>query len=426
MKKIIDWMTNVVGPKASAFARNPWIAAIQETMVATMPVMLISSFITIISIINEYVPNFPDFSFISTYTMGLSSIMVAILLPTFILEKLRLPKYKRQAGFMAVALLFAISQAGINDEGLFGIWSDRVNASGMFVAIVSGLFVAYIMKLFSKRSLFKKDTQMPKFLVDSFDSMAPIVVIMVVAYVLCYVLKLDVYNIISMLLSPLLTIAQSLFGITLTIVGYLIGLWLNRKFKTPILNPLLIAMVLIIPILYFCRIPYDSYNEGGSIITVFLVPVTTILGYSIYLQLETLKKYWLPILTGCLVSCGVSIGSTIALCKVFGLDETLTGSLVPHTVTTPIAVGVSEKLGGITGITVAGVIFTGVIGAVLAPLLVKLLRIKNPVGIGVGLGCSSTAIGTARAMELGEIQGAMSSMALGVAGMMTVVISLFL
>ena len=156
-------------------------------------------------------------------------------------------------------------------------------------------------------------------------------------------------------------LSNGLFGITLTIVGYLIGLWLNRKFKTPILNPLLIAMVLIIPILYFCRIPYDSYNEGGSIITVFLVPVTTILGYSIYLQLETLKKYWLPILTGCLVSCGVSIGSTIALCKVFGLDETLTGSLVPHTVTTPIAVGVSEKLGGITGITVAGVIFTGVI-----------------------------------------------------------------
>ena len=113
-------------------------------------------------------------------------------------------------------------------------------------------------------------------------------------------------------------LSNGLFGITLTIVGYLIGLWLNRKFKTPILNPLLIAMVLIIPILYFCRIPYDSYNEGGSIITVFLVPVTTILGYSIYLQLETLKKYCLPILTGCLVSCGVSIGSTIALCKYLG------------------------------------------------------------------------------------------------------------
>lgn len=236
MKKIIDWMTNVFGPKASAFARNPWIAAIQETMIATMPVMLISSFITILSIIIEYVPSFPDFSFISTYTMGLSSIMVAILLPTFILEKLRLPKYKRQAGFMAVALLFAISQAGINEEGFFSILADRVNASGMFVAIVSGLFVAYIMKLFSKRSLFKKDTQMPKFLVDSFDSMAPILVIMVITYVLCGLLKLDIYAIINTMISPLLSIAQSLPGITLImfLMAFFYSFGLSPWLLTPV------------------------------------------------------------------------------------------------------------------------------------------------------------------------------------------------
>ena len=101
-------------------------------------------------------------------------------------------------------------------------------------------------------------------------------------------------------------------------------------------------------------------------------------------------------------------------------------SLIPRSVTTPIAMSVSEKLGGISGITVAAVIITGIFGAVAAPLLAKLLHIKNPVGVGVGLGCSCHAIGTARALELGEIQGAMSSIALGVAGMMTVVISLFL
>lgn len=221
-------------------------------------------------------------------------------------------------------------------------------------------------------------------------------------------------------------LSGSMFGLTLTIVCYLIGVWLNKRLKSALINPLLVAMVIIILLLVVFRIPFASYNGGGKIITVFLTPVTTILGYSIYLQLEVLKQYWLPILTGCLVSCGVSIGSTIALCKVFGLDDTLMGSLVPHTVTTPIALAVSDKLGGITGITVAGVIFTGVIGAALAPLLVKLLRIKNPVGIGVGFGCSCTAIGTARAMEMGAVQGAMSSMALGVAGMMTVVISMFL
>ncbi|MEE0252565.1 MAG: LrgB family protein [Acutalibacteraceae bacterium] len=150
------------------------------------------------------------------------------------------------------------------------------------------------------------------------------------------------------------------------------------------------------------------------------------MAYSIYLQLKVLKKYWLPILVGCLTSCIVSIGSTIGLCKLFGLDNTLTNSLIPRSVTTPIAMSVSEKLGGISGITVAAVIITGIFGAVAAPLLAKLLHIKNPVGVGVGLGCSCHAIGTARALELGEIQGAMSSIALGVAGMMTVVISLFL
>ncbi|MEE3425689.1 MAG: PTS transporter subunit EIIC, partial [Erysipelotrichaceae bacterium] len=190
MKKIIDWMTNVVGPKASAIARNPWIASIQETMVATVPVMIISSFITIISILNEYIPNFPDFSYFSTYTMGLSALMVAYLVPTFVLEKLRLPKYKRQAGFMGAALLLAMSQAFVSEEGYFSVASDRVGASGMFVAIVAGLFVAFIMKLFSQRSMFKKDTKMPKFLVDSFDSMAPIMVIMICAYVTCGLLHL--------------------------------------------------------------------------------------------------------------------------------------------------------------------------------------------------------------------------------------------
>ena len=205
-------------------------------------------------------------------------------------------------------------------------------------------------------------------------------------------------------------------------MAYKIGVWLNQKFKSPILNPLLIAVAIIIPILKVCHISYDSYNVGGSIITLFLAPATTVLAYSIYLQLKVLKKYWLPILVGCLTSCIVSIGSTIGLCKLFGLDDTLTNSLIPRSVTTPIAMSVR----GISGITVAAVIITGIFGAVAAPLLAKLLRIKNPVGVGVGLGCSCHAIGTARALELGEIQGAMSRIALGVAGMMTVVISLFL
>ena len=236
MKKLIDWMTNVVGPKAAKFASNPWISAIQETMVATMPVMLISSFITIISIINEYVPNFPEFSFISNFTMGLSAMMVAYLVPTFVLEKHRLPKYKRQAGFMGVAVLLAMSQAFYDDLGNFCVAADRVNASGMFVAIVAGLFVAFVMKLFSKRSLFKKDTTMPKFLTDSFDSMAPIIVIMIVTYVLCGLLKLDLYNIVNTMVSPLINIAQSCFGMAfiMFLMAFFYSFGLSPWLLTPV------------------------------------------------------------------------------------------------------------------------------------------------------------------------------------------------
>jgi PTS system cellobiose-specific IIC component len=235
MKKLIDWMTNAVGPKASAIARNPWIASIQETMVATVPVMIISSFITIISILNEYIPNFPDFSYFSTYTMGLSALMVAYLVPTFVLEKLRLPKYKRQAGFMGAALLLAMSQAFVSEEGYFSVASDRVGASGMFVAIVAGLFVAFIMKLFSQRSMFKKDTKMPKFLVDSFDSMAPIMVIMICAFVTCNLLHLDLYEIVNVMVSPLINIAQSLFGFTL--INFLMAFFYSFGLSPWLLTP---------------------------------------------------------------------------------------------------------------------------------------------------------------------------------------------
>lgn len=221
-------------------------------------------------------------------------------------------------------------------------------------------------------------------------------------------------------------VSNGLFGIVLSLLTYKIGVMLNQKFKSPILNPLLIAVVLIIPILKVFHIPYDSFNVGGQIITLFLGPATTVLAYSIYMQLEVLKKYWLPVLVGCLTSCLVSMGSVIAFCKLFGFNDSLTGSMIPKSVTTPIAMSVSEKLGGVSGITVAAVIVTGIFGAVILPVLAKLLRIKNPVGVGVALGCSCHAIGTARALEIGEIQGAMSSIALSVAGIITVVISLFL
>ncbi len=239
MKKIINWMSEVFGPKAAAFAENPWISSVQETMISAIPVMIISSFVTIVSILNEYIENFPDFSYLNNFTMGLSSLMVAYLLPTIVLEKLELPKYRRQAGFMGAASFLAISNARF-ENGMFMIESSHVSASGMFVAIAAGLFTAFIMKLFSTNSIFGKDSKMPDFLVDSFDSMAPIMVIMVVVFILCEVLKLDVYYLISLAVSPLINIVQSLFGMTLLV--FLMSFFYSFGISPWILQPVYYAV----------------------------------------------------------------------------------------------------------------------------------------------------------------------------------------
>ena len=220
--------------------------------------------------------------------------------------------------------------------------------------------------------------------------------------------------------------ASPLFGIVLCIFSFEIGLWINRKTHSPLANPLLIAVVICIAVLQIFSIPLESFQQGGDIITMFLAPATAALSLSIYNQLDTLKKNLLPILAGTLTGSITSIGSVIGLCKLFGLDEELTASLIPKSVTTPIAMEVSRQHGGIVSITVAAVIVTGIFGAILAPVLIKLFRVKNPVEAGIAIGTCSHALGTSKALEIGEIEGAMSGIAIGVAGIITVVLTMFL
>ncbi len=216
------------------------------------------------------------------------------------------------------------------------------------------------------------------------------------------------------------------FGIVLSIFAFEIGIKINKKLKSPLANPLLIAILLVIAVLQVFRIPVANYNEGGSIITMFLAPATAALGISIYSQLEILKKNWLPIIVGTAVGAGVSMVSVFMLCKLFKLDDVLTASLLPKSVTTPIAIEVSSQLGGLAPVTVAAVIITGIAGAIFTPLMIKIFRIKEPIAAGVAIGACSHAMGTTKALELGQVQGAMSGIAIGVTGVMTVVYALFL
>ncbi len=220
--------------------------------------------------------------------------------------------------------------------------------------------------------------------------------------------------------------ASPYFGIALSVFAFFIGVRLQKRLKSVLCNPLLIAILLISALLLIFDIPYESYNEGGAIINMFLAPATACLAVSIYTKLQILKENWLPIVVGCTVGSLTSMGSVWLLCRLFGLDEAMTASLIPKSITTPIAVEICQSQGGIVPVTVIAVIFTGILGSILAPFLIRLFRVKDSVTAGLAIGACSHAVGTSRALELGETEGAMSGLAIGVCGIITVLVSMIL
>ena len=217
-----------------------------------------------------------------------------------------------------------------------------------------------------------------------------------------------------------------LFGFFLCCSSFAFGSWLNKKTNLVILNPFLIAMIICIFFLQVTGISLEQFNRGASIVQLFLAPATCAIAFSIYRQREILGKYFLPILLGCIVSATVSIGASYILGYLFGLDEVIIASTVPSSVTTPIAMDVAAQRSGIIPIAMLCVTITGIGGAILAPYLIKLLRITDPVEMGVAIGASSHVVGTSKAIELGEIQGAMSGVAIGITGLAMVFLSLLI
>ena len=214
------------------------------------------------------------------------------------------------------------------------------------------------------------------------------------------------------------------FGITLTIVAYWVGVRAQKKTGLVVCDSMLIAVALFIAVLTVFHIPYEDYYQGGSLINLFLGPATACMAVTVYAKMDLLKKYWLPVLAGCLAGTVTSIGSILVLSRLFGLDKDMTASLLPKSVTTPIATAVSEGHGGIVPITVAAVIVTGILGNLAAPFLVKLFRVKDPVAAGLSIGTCSHALGTAKALEMGETEGAMSGLAVGICGIFTALLAL--
>lgn len=221
-------------------------------------------------------------------------------------------------------------------------------------------------------------------------------------------------------------LSSPLFGLVLCILTYWTGTVVNRLTKSPLANPLLIAILLVIGFLSLTGIPPASFALGGDVIAMFLAPATASLALSIYRQSALLKKNLIPLLAGCTVGSLTSMGSVYLLCRLFRLEDTLTLSLLPKSVTTPIAMAVSEQLGGIPSVTVAAVILTGILGAICAPWMIRLFRVHSPVAEGVAIGACSHAVGTSKALELGEAQGAMSGIAIGLSGVLTVLFAVLI
>ena len=212
-------------------------------------------------------------------------------------------------------------------------------------------------------------------------------------------------------------------GVVLSLIAYLIGTMLKKKLKLGIFNPLLISIVISIIVLLIGKIDYDTYNEGAKYLSWLLTPATVCLAIPLYEQWELLKQNYKAVLCGLLAGTVTSLTTVFILSKIFSLSHEEYVTLLPKSITTAIGMGVSEELGGYVTITVAVIIITGVLGNIFGELICKLFKIKEPISKGLAFGASSHAIGTAKALEIGEVEGAMSGLAIAVSGILTVALS---
>ncbi len=211
------------------------------------------------------------------------------------------------------------------------------------------------------------------------------------------------------------------FGVAVSVLAYQVGMLVKKKWKLAVFNPLLISIILVMAVLLIFHVDYETYNEGAKYLSYLLTPATVCLAIPLYEQLEQLKKNVKAIVAGILSGVVTSLCSVLILALAFGLSHEEYVTLLPKSITTAIGMGVSEELGGIVTITVAVIIVTGVLGNIIAELVCKIFRIHEPVARGIAIGSASHAIGTARALEMGEVEGAMSSLSIAVSGLLTVI-----
>lgn len=214
-----------------------------------------------------------------------------------------------------------------------------------------------------------------------------------------------------------------LFGVIISIITFEIGILIHRKTKNIVFNPLLISITLIIFFLLRFDISLEVYNKGGSLISFFLTPATIILAVPLYKKFKIFKANALPILIGITAGSLSAILSVSILSKILGFSDNILRSLIPKSITTPIGIEITKQIGGIPSLTATAIIITGIFGAIIGPVICKIFKIEDEVATGVAMGTAAHAIGTSKAIDMGETQGAMSSVAIGIAGLITVILA---
>lgn len=212
------------------------------------------------------------------------------------------------------------------------------------------------------------------------------------------------------------------FSVVLSLCAYGIGLWLKKKTKHPLCNPLLVAVFLVIGVLIWANIPYETYLQGGKNLSYLLTPATVALAIPLYRQMEAFRQNYLAILSGIFAGVLGNLGTIYVLSRYFALEPAMYITLLPKSITTAIGLDVSAEYGGFVGITATAIILTGIFGSVLGESLCKIFKIQNPVAKGVAFGSSAHAVGTSKAMELGETEGAMSSLSIVLTGFCTLLL----
>ena len=215
---------------------------------------------------------------------------------------------------------------------------------------------------------------------------------------------------------------SEIFILTLVIGVYLAAVWLFHKTKLNLLHPLLVSIPVLAVITHVLGIPFESFEKGSRIISFMLGPTVVVLGYLLYGQIARLKENAVSIITSVFVGCVTGIVSVIFIARYFGADHALIASLEPKSVTTPIAMSIAERSGGIPSIAAVVVIVVGIFGGMVGPFILERLGIKSRIARGLALGSAAHGLGTARAMELGTIEGAISGLAIGVMGIMTAIL----